>query len=311
MDAKIQIYLPSWKRRSGGVVMMKRVLRTRSLPELIEWTLKRGFGLSTANIRMLPDFIIIGAQRCGTTSLYKYLCQHPEIHPSYPKEIHYFSNYYRKGINWYRSHFPLKRSIPKINRDGTGKYITGEATPYYLFHPLAPLRASITIPHAKIIVLLRDPIERAYSHFYHEVNMGVETLNFENAIREEESRLNNEFAKLVKDENYRSFNYQHFSYLNRGKYADQIQRWMQHFPSDSILILKSNDLNSDPIQSFHKVTEFLGLRYWENISFNKYHISTYPPMEEKTKNKLKAYFQVHNQKLYELTQIKFDVSKIS
>lgn len=285
---------------------MMRVLRNRSIPELFEWVFRRSAGSITASQRTLPDFIIIGAQRAGTTSLYMYLCQHPEVYPSYPKEIHYFSNYYQKGINWYRSHFPLEQQRSKVEHEAGGKFVTGEATPYYLAHPHAPRRASLAVPQARLIVLLRDPVKRAYSHYFHEVSMGVETLSFEDAILKEEERLDGEFERLAADETYRSFKFQHFSYLARGMYADQIERWRQYFAPERMLLVNSDDLNLDPLNTFQKVTEFLNLTDCGSIDFSRYHAAAYPKMDTATKGKLRDYFRPHNRKLYELTGIDFE-----
>jgi hypothetical protein len=281
---------------------ISRVFRDRSIFELSEWALHRSFGLSTASLRALPDFIIIGAQRCGTTSLYKYICQHPDVYPSFPKEVHYFSNNFNKGTQWYRSHFPFIWHKKKVE-NAKKKFFTGEATPYYLSHPHAARRASQVVPDALLIVLLRDPVRRAYSHYYHEVRMGVESLSFEDAIKAEEERLDQEMEKMVADEFYRSFNYQHYAYLTRGIYVDQIRIWMRYFVRGSILFLDSDELNSDPTKTFRKVTDFLGLRSCEQIDFKKYHASGYPPMNPKTREQLKKYFQRHNQNLNELIGI--------
>lgn len=288
---------------------LRRALRNRSISELLEWGFRRSIGLATASQRVLPDFIIIGAQRCGTTSLYKYLCQHPEVYPSFPKEIHYFSNYYQKGINWYRSHFPLLSVKSRNTGPGKGKFLTGEATPYYLPHPHAPRRAASVVPEAILIILLRDPVKRAYSHYFHEVQMGVEKLSFEKAISKEVERLDHEFDRMTEDENYRSFNYQHFSYLARGEYADQIERWMQYYTADRTLFLNSDHLNSDPSSSFLKVTRFLGLNDWNQVDFSRYHTASYPKMDQKTREQLYQYFKPHNKKLYDLCQIDFGLDE--
>lgn len=284
-----------------------RVLKSRSLTEIITFMVQRAVGRATASRRVLPDFIIIGAQRCGTTSLFQYLCQHPEVRPSTPKEVHYFSNNYLKGNTWYRSHFPLQSQKTAVESKPDEKFVSGEATPYYLLHPLAPRRAAETVPHARLILLLRDPVKRAYSHYYHEVNMGVEPLSFEEAVRKEEERLEGEFDKLTGDETYRSFNYQHFSYLARGIYADQIKRWLKFYPLDSMLILNSDNLNRDPIKTFQTVTDFLGLSPWNRIDTSKYHTTSYPPMEENIKRQLYETFKPHNQRLYDLIHVNLEL----
>ncbi len=115
----------------------------------------------TSGSRRLPDFIILGAQRAGTSSLYYYLSQHPQILPAVRKELHFFDDHYRRGLGWYRSQFPTR---------GARGTITGEATPYYLSHPHAPARIQRLLPQARLIVLLRNPVERAISHYFFEVS---------------------------------------------------------------------------------------------------------------------------------------------
>ena len=143
------------------------------LPEPASKVLRPGvhrFRRVTARHRMLPTFIIIGAQRAGTTTLFFYLRSHPDIEGpkpadssvSWPKELHFFDEHFAKGVDWYRAFFPLERSRARARAEGHD-LITGEATPYYLFHPLVPERVATTVPDVRLIVLLRDPIERAYS----------------------------------------------------------------------------------------------------------------------------------------------------
>jgi hypothetical protein len=278
---------------------IKRVLRERSVSEILDWGLQRNLGVLTGNLRLLPDFIVIGAQRAGTTSFFNYLCQHPEVHPSFPKEVHYFSNNFHKGLSWYRSHFPLTSEKKKVEQDGRYKFITGEATPYYLSHPLAAKRASQVVPDAFLIVLLRDPVERAYSHYHHEVRMGAESLSFEEAIDKEEQRLQGEVNKLVENERYRSFNHQHFSYLARGIYLDQIQMWREYFKPESMLILSSEKFYADPAKVIQQVTDLLGLSGWSLSDSKKYNSSPYPDMDARTRQRLVEFYRTYNKKLFE------------
>ena len=176
-------------------------------------------------MRLLPDFIIIGVQRCGTTSLYCNLVQHPNIFPAFVKEVHFFDIDFIKGINWYRPHFPsrlYKYYITRICKQG---FITGEASPSYIIHRLAK-RISKILPRVKIIILLRNPIYRAYSHYCHQVRKRRETLSFKHAIEKEAERLNGEAEKILQNENYNSFNHRRFSYLARGIYVDQLKSCM-------------------------------------------------------------------------------------
>jgi hypothetical protein len=156
----------------------------------------------------MPDFLIVGAAKAGTTSLYNYLIQHPKIDGAVRKEVHYFDRDYDKTIDYYRSCFP---SLSQPN-----DHITGEATPYYLFHPYAPERIHKTMPFTKIIILLRNPIDRAYSHYNFTVRYHGDPLTFEEAVEKEEERLAPEFEKFKNNPYYRSLKYQIYSLLSQG-----------------------------------------------------------------------------------------------
>ena len=175
---------------------------------------------SSITNNLIPHFLIIGAQKCGTTSLYNYLIQHPQVCAASQKNF-IFDIYFQKGLNWYYNQFPLI----KLNK----LIITGEASPYYLFHPHAPKRIAKTLPNVKLIVLLRNPVDRAYSHYYHQVKMKTESLSFRQAIEEENKRLQPELIKMLENENYHSLPYQYYSYLARGRYIEQLQNWMNFF----------------------------------------------------------------------------------
>lgn len=256
-------------------------------------------------MRLLPDFIIIGAQRAGTTSLFNYLAQHPNIYPSFPKEVHYFSNNYQKGLTWYRSHFPLIWHRQYVACQYENCYVTGEATPFYLSHPLAPRRLKGVLPDIRLIVLLRNPIDRAYSHYHHEVKMGFENLSFEEAIQQEPVRLGRELDKMSIDEEYRSFNYQHYSYISRGIYVDQLIAWFQNFNQEQFLILKSEDFYNNPQRYCHQVARFLGLSGWKWERFDQFNSSRYEVMNKATREQLSQYYRTYNNKLYEYLSIDF------
>jgi hypothetical protein len=140
----------------------------------------RGIRLGSGRLRVLPDFIIIGGQRCGTTALFNLLGQHPCVETSHPKEVHYFDLQYARPLNWYRQHFPTMMSMRARALRGR-RVVSGEPSPYYLFHPRVPERLH-DLPGTRLIALLRNPVDRAYSHYQHEVRLGVETLPFEDAI---------------------------------------------------------------------------------------------------------------------------------
>lgn len=171
----------------------------------------------------LPDFVIIGAQKSGTTSLYHVLSQHPYVRPAARKELHYFSIFFHRGLDWYRSCFPSPE------QEAGRSTITGESSPYYLFHPHAPRRMAEALPQTRLIVLLRNPVDRAYSHYQMIANFGHEPLTFEEAIEAEEVRLSGEKAKMLDDGQYFSFAHQYFSYLAKGIYVDQLAYWSKFF----------------------------------------------------------------------------------
>ena len=170
-----------------------------------------------------PDFVIIGTQRGGTTSLHAYLSAHPQVITPVTKELHFLTDRYERGLDWYLGQFP--RELPP-------DVITGEATPYALFHPLAPRRLLETAPAAKSIVLLRNPVERAYSHFLLERSRGEETLDFAAALDAELERLDGEEARLARDPAYVSHPHKHASYMARGEYVRQLERWFGVFPRE-------------------------------------------------------------------------------
>ena len=185
---------------------------------------------ATAPIRPLPDYLIIGGQRCGTTALHDHLARHPAIGAAHVKEVHYFDLNYERGERWYRGHFPndVRRAVAR-RRTGV-EMVCGEASPYYLFHPLVPERARALVPDARLIVLLRDPVARALSHYHHEVALGMEPLTFEEALDAEPERLDGEERRLVQFPGYASVAHQHHSYVARGHYADQLERWLGRVP---------------------------------------------------------------------------------
>lgn len=216
--------------------------------------------LLTASLRATPDFYIAGTQKGGTTSLFKYLSQHPQFLPPSKKEIHYFEkpSNRKKGAIWYKSHFPLKYKLKSANA------ITGEATPFmYAYH--VPRLVHELTPDAKIIFLLRNPIQRAFSHYQHNVNKHqFESLTFSEAIRLEENRIANDLKHIQHNEWYNDGDNRAFSYVNRGNYQNQIKRWEKHFKPEQILIIKSEDFFSNSQHVLSQVTDFLQI---EKFSF--------------------------------------------
>ena len=244
-----------------------------------------------------PDFLIIGVQKGGTTSLYNYLIQHPQVAAANHKEVHFFDLNFDKGIEWYKSQFS--------NSTEGDRLLTGEASPYYIFHPRVAERVYDLFPQIKIILLLRNPIERAISHYYYYVKIGCENLSLEAAIAAEPQRLAGEIEKLIANETYYSYNHQHHAYLSRGIYADQLSNWLKFFPKEQMLILKSEDLYTNPAATFNTTLEFLNLPPHQLENYEKYNAGEYPPIREEMYQQLTAYFQPHNQRLAELLGTNF------
>lgn len=248
-----------------------------------------------------PDFLILGAQKAATTTLYHCLMRHPDVVGPLHKEVHYFDRNYRKGDLWYRAHFPS--ALRKIWSSAVKghPFATGEASPAYLYHPHAPRRVKEKLPDRKFIVLLRNPVDRAYSHYQHELRKGCEDLSFEEAIFLEERRLYGAFERVLGRENYHSRNYWHYSYKRRGLYAEQLNRWFKHFPDRSqFLILRTEDFSKSPGAIMGQVCEFLGLPPLPSELYRRTQAPAYPAMDPAMRAELMDYFRPYNERLYEL-----------
>ena len=237
----------------------------------------------------LPEFLVIGAQRAGTTSFYEHLTRHRQVAPAAVKETHFFSLFYLRGLRWYRNQFP-----------GCGG-ITGEATPYYLFHPAVPERVRTDCPDVSLIVLLRDPVERAFSQYKHSVKHGWETLSFDEAVREEPGRLRHEADRLLTNASYRSFAHQHLSYAARGHYADHLERWLGWFPRQQLLVISSESFFRAPRHVLARTFRFLGLGDEDTGPLQTMNASNAAAaMSDDTRARLRDHFDPHNLRLFEM-----------
>lgn len=267
---------PPWARR--GLVLAQRATSA------VEFSARR----ASAGFRPLPDFLIIGAQRSGTTSLYRWLTGRPDVAPSWKKEVHFFDNNYDRGLNWYRAHFPLRRA-------GT---ISGESTPYLLLHPLAPARAAHDLPDTRFIALLRDPVERAISNHWLRRQWGVaRDETFEEALDLEPERMARETERVLRGEV--SLEHMAHSYMARGEYAPQLRRWFEAVGRDRVLVLESERLSRDP-RAAAVVLDWLGL---PDLG-NRFPVTNQASREESTSPevlaRLRAHFEPYNRDLFEL-----------
>lgn len=269
----------------------------------------RAFGTATAARRPPPDFLIIGTKRGGTTSLYHYVLQHPNVAPMFPsarylpmrsdtKGVHYFDTGYHHRSAWYRSHFPSAAARRRHAEHHGTPVLTGEGSPYYLFHPLAPERARAMLPGVKLIVLLRNPVDRAFSHYNEQRRRGHEPLpTFEEAIDAEASRLAGEEGRLSADPRYVSFAHEHQSYVTQGRYLEPLRRWRRHFPAEQLLVLRSEDLYKDPQAACDEVVSFLALPPSLLVSQKSWNAAPAPEMRADTRRRLTAFYAPLNREL--------------
>lgn len=269
-----------------------KVLRSASVP----------FARATSSLRMLPDYVIVGAQRAGTTSLYKYLAEHPDVgRVRLGKGVHYFDTNASQPMSWYRSFFPLDADrIPLLS----GPKHVGEGAPYYMFHPECPGRIDRALPGVKVIAILRDPIERAHSQWAHETARGFETLPFEEALHAEEERLAGQ-ETLLADPAATSFSHQHHSYVARGQYAGQVQRLWDVFGEDRVLVLSSTKLFTEPAATFARTLSFLGLSPFE-ANYEVHNARAYSKIEPETERWLAERFAESNERLVTMLGADFD-----
>ncbi|NWG23444.1 MAG: sulfotransferase domain-containing protein [Pseudorhodoplanes sp.] len=261
--------------------------------------------LSRADV-VLPSVLVIGAQRAGTTSLHEYLSQHPSLFASRRKEVHYFDIHYGKGSRWYASNFPTRKYAEEKAGSST-QYHSFETTPYYLYHPLAPARAAQMLPHAKIIVLFRNPISRAYSHYLNEVRKGYEKLTFADALAAEDERLRGESEKLINQPSYYSYNHQHYSYVDRGRYAAQVEHWLKYFPRNQFLFLRSEDLFQNPGKTLNEIAEFLNIAPFPERDYERLNASVgQEKLDRSIRERLSREFSSHNTRLGEIANRSFD-----
>lgn len=253
---------------------------------------RRLWGMPTAARRALPDFVLIGAQRSGTTSLYEFLRGHADVRwPPLVKSPHWFDTNYTASRRWYRSHFPLAPS----GRD----WVTGEASPYYLHHPYVPQRIATYLPDTRLVAVLRDPVARAWSAYQHERDRGYEGLSFRDALEAEEARIAPELPRLA-DPAFVGHHHRHHAYVGRGLYADQLRRYHAHFDPDQLLVLTLDELKANPQASFDRLCDFLGVGRAPVPSVTRHNARVYEPMDPDDREWLAARFAAPNRELERL-----------
>jgi Sulfotransferase domain len=268
--------------------------------------LRRALRRSPGYGRLLPDYLIIGVAKGGTTTLAAWLNEHPFVVPAALKEVHYFDYQFSFGEDWYRSHFPREQERRAFASEHGRPFLTGEASPSYISHMWAPARIAQALPDVKLIVALRNPVERAYSQFQMSRRAELEPFeSFHQAIVEEDERLKPELARVAADPTLRSGRLGAWSYLLRGRYAEQLEHWFNLFPRDQFHFVKTEDLASRPAEALADLHRFLGLPEYEREAYPDFHVGQYAAMPAETRTMLVEYFKPLNERLYELVGIDF------
>ncbi|RYH76197.1 sulfotransferase [Flavobacteriaceae bacterium 144Ye] len=277
--------------------------RIKFLIKKIIFTIRFNFRKLIGGRRMKPSFMIVGAQKAGTTSLYHYLIQHPSIKSALKKEVNYFDKNYYKGDSWYKAFFPIEKNDNSI---------TGEATPFYMFHPLSMKRLAEYNPNFKIIVLLREPASRAISHYYHEVRNKREEQSMREAFENESKRLEGEWDNIKNNPKHDCYNLQRYSYKARGLYANQIKEILAHFNEDNLMVIDSKKFFKETQNTVKDVLEFLEVNSDLKIKTQKkFNIGTYTkdPDEKIILTELKEFYKEPNEKLFKMIGKRFDWDK--
>jgi hypothetical protein len=257
--------------------------------------------LLTSQARMLPGFLIVGAARCGTTSMFTALSQHPAVFNAallpWTKEVHYFDNNYDRRLAWYQSHFPLRARARLAARAAGVTPVAFESGPYYMFHPLAAARIHRDLPGVKLLVMLRDPVERARSGHSYSVSLGYETEPFRRALELEDARLEGEAERIVADPSYASHSHRHHSYRVRGQYAEQIERLEHLFGPERIHVVDSDDFFAEPEPVYDGVLEFLGLPHRGYPVFGQHNARPRSPMPQSVRTALEEHYRPFDERL--------------
>jgi len=263
---------------------------------------KKRLRAATSFMRSLPDFIVIGAAKAGTTSLYEAICRHPRVLPAVRKEINYFDDprMHERGALWYRQHFPtlLEKRLPRR--------LTGEATPSYFPHPAAPARVARAVPRAKLILALRNPADRAYSHYNMRLRRGREFMTFEDALAYEERRTAWDRERSATDPRHKAYRSYNYGYAEGGRYSEHLGRWLEHFAAGDILILEAGRMRQEWQASLDEVYSFLGLEPFGVGAPTALNEGDYAPMSPAVREGLLDYFRPHNERLYSMIGRRFD-----
>lgn len=258
----------------------------------------KGYRQLTAGHRVLPDFLVIGSRKCGTSSLYQYLSEHPSVLPAMSKEIFYFGDFYNRGERWYRRHFPLAAERRFWAWRRGSPVLTGEATPNYFNNPDAPDRIRAMNPAVKLVAIFRDPVMAAYSAYQFGIAKGIYTAAghpFRKIVEAELAQLRDDPTSVDCQT----------MLLPRYVYADHLSRWYAVFPRDQIRVMCLEWFAADPQAQFDGLTDFLGLQRSRAVSFQPHNANDYRGMDNDLRDRLRDFYRPHNARLTTLCGQRF------
>lgn len=228
---------------------------------------------------MDPSFIVIGAQRSGTTAIFQSLAEHPQVlRPTVDKGTDYYTLHYERGLDWYRSRMPLARPS-RVQGSRYRPLQAFEACTYYMFHPFAVERLARDFPDVRLVVMLRNPVERAYSAYKHEFARGFEPeATFLGALEREDARLDGEVERMRQDVSYESVPHRHHAYRQRGQFAEQLKRVYKNFSREQVYVMESEAFFADPVAEYRHLIDFLGLANWAPARIDRHNARPGSPM---------------------------------
>lgn len=259
----------------------------------------RAFGAQTATYRRVPDFIVVGAQRSGTTSLFRALMEVRGVRrANLHKGVNYFDVNYFRGMDWYKGHFPLVLRDPVRRQEA--QPLVFEASGYYMYHPFAMQRVAADLPSVRLVAMLRDPVERAFSAWKHESARGFEWEDFSSAIALEDERMSGEVELMGIDPRYQSFSHRHHSYRRRGEYFSQLRTICDLVGRERLHVMYSEDFFSSPVVEFEALAKFLGVEPSPSIQFGHFNARPSDSMPRDLREDLRQHYSAEREALEEL-----------
>ena len=265
------------------------------------------FKMYSSSVRLLPTVMIVGFHKTATTSIHEYLIQHPNVIKPIRKEIGYFSVFFWRGEMWYKSHFPTIFS-KLIKNKKNENFVVLDSDPNCSYHPHSPNRIYQRLPDIKLIFILRNPIDRAWSDFNQDLNRNwISKISFEEKIKDDKADLD----KMLNSLKYQKIQPDYFkemprAYLSIGKYVNYIKKWFEYFPPEQILFLTTDELKSDLDTSLTKIFKFLNIPNQPIPNLEKRNMGKYKKMNLETRKKLIEYYRPFNLELETLLNKKFN-----